>query len=61
MKALKKYFSDSIGEIQKVVWPTKPELVQISIAVIVLGSLFTLFIGIFDFLFSYGYKLLLAI
>jgi len=61
MKVIKKYFSDSISEIQKVTWPTKNDLVQISITVIVLGSLCTLFIGIVDSLFSVGYKFLLAL
>ncbi len=59
--AIKRYFADCVDEISKVVWPTKNELVRISIAVILLTILFTLFIGVLDFVFNTGYQVLLEL
>ncbi len=59
--SVKNYFSGAFSELRKVVWPSKTELVKLTIAVIAIGGLFTLFVGVLDFLFNFGYQFLLEI
>ncbi len=49
---MKKFFQEVKGELKKVSWPTKRELVDSTLVVIVSVFLLGIFIGIVDFFFS---------
>jgi preprotein translocase subunit SecE len=57
--AIIRYFQDTSTELQKVSWPTREETIRLSS--IVLGALvvFTIFLGLLDFLFQQAIALLL--
>ncbi len=45
---LSKYFSDVRAELKRVVWPTRPEVVNSSVVVIITLVFFTLFTFVLD-------------
>lgn len=47
------FFGESIGEAKRVVWPTRKETIQTSIAVFVLVVLVAIFLAIVDIGFAY--------
>ena len=54
-----RYFSDSFSELRKVTWPTKEQLVQLTIIVIIFSLIVALILGILDYGFSYGFNSLI--
>ena len=51
MTALVQYFKESYEELKKVQWPTKKEVWNYTLVVIVLSGLVALFLGGLDFIF----------
>ena len=45
---LAKYFKDVRAEIRRVVWPTRPEILNSSLVVLVMLTLMTIFVSIVD-------------
>lgn len=45
---LKKYINESVGELKKVNWLTRQEVISLSIKVIIFSLLISLILGIFD-------------
>jgi len=54
MKKIKAFFSESYGELKKVVWPNKDSVASSTRVVLVSTILFALFFGIVDFLLVKG-------
>ncbi|MCX6800057.1 MAG: preprotein translocase subunit SecE [Candidatus Falkowbacteria bacterium] len=54
MDTLKQYLKDSYEEVKKVTWPTKQEVINYTLLVIVVSVVIAGFLGGLDFLFSYG-------
>jgi len=54
MKKIKAFFSESYGELKKVVWPSKDSVASSTKVVIVSTVLFALFFGVVDFLLVKG-------
>ena len=50
--AAKDFYEESLGEMRKVVWPTKQETTATSIAVLVVVVIMSLFLGAADLLLS---------
>ena len=43
---------ETVGELRKVSWPTRPEATQLTIVVLVVLAVMSAFLGSMDFLFS---------
>ena len=54
MKKFKAFFSESYGELKKVVWPGRDSVASSTKVVLVSTVLFALFFGIVDFLLVKG-------
>ncbi len=54
MKKLKAFFSESYGELKKVVWPGRDSVAASTKVVLVSTVLFALFFGVVDFLLVKG-------
>ncbi|MEO0102202.1 MAG: preprotein translocase subunit SecE [candidate division WOR-3 bacterium] len=49
---IKTYLKEVIGELKKVTWTSRHELLLATLMVIILSVILSLFVGFFDFLFS---------
>jgi preprotein translocase subunit SecE len=58
MSNLSNYFRDTIAEMKQVSWPTQKQAFLYTFLVIVISVIVSLFLGVFDFLFSEGVKLI---
>jgi len=47
-----RFFGDTIGELRKVVWPTRQEAIRLSIIVIILTIVLGIILGALDYGFS---------
>lgn len=56
-----RYFSDSFSELRKVTWPTKEQLVELTIIVIIFSLVVALILGVLDYGFSYGFNSLIEL
>ena len=56
--ALLNYFEESYQELRKVSWPTRSQAVKLSFLVLGFCIATAVFIGLLDFVFSYGYQTL---
>ena len=54
MNKIKNYFIGSIGEMKKVVWPTKKQTTNYTLTVIGLSIGIAIFFGILDYTFNLG-------
>ncbi len=58
MSKIKDYFKEIKAELAHVVWPSRKQTVYYTIIVIVLSVVVAYFLGLFDFIFLGGLKLL---
>jgi|UniRef100_A0A7C3UPE2 preprotein translocase subunit SecE len=56
---IQKYLREVVGELKKVTWTGRRELILTTIMVIILSAILSLFVGFFDFIFSGFLRLLL--
>jgi preprotein translocase subunit SecE len=56
---IQKYLREVVGELKKVTWSGRRELILTTIMVIILSAILSLFVGFFDFIFSGFLRLLL--
>jgi preprotein translocase subunit SecE len=56
-----KYLRETKSEVKKIVWPTKSQIINNSIVVIVMIVLVGAFIALVDAIFTYGLGLLLGL
>jgi preprotein translocase subunit SecE len=54
---IKNYFVSSYQEIKKVSWPTKNQVINFALSLLVLCLVVVIFIGLFDFLFLEGVRI----
>jgi preprotein translocase subunit SecE len=54
MKKIISYFTQSWTELTKVVWPTRKQAIQMTVAVLVITILVGAILGVFDFGLSKG-------
>lgn len=57
---IQRYFSETIGELRKVTWPTRREATNLTIIVLAVTVLVGIYLGLMDFLFSRFFALLFA-
>jgi preprotein translocase subunit SecE len=56
-----RYFRETIGELRKVSWPTRNEATRLTIIVLVVITITSLFLGLMDFLFSRLFALFISL
>ncbi len=59
MKKIFQFFKDCVGELRKVIWPSRDDVIAGTKVVIVSTILVALFLGVVDFLCVKGIDLLL--
>jgi preprotein translocase subunit SecE len=57
---IRKYFSETIGELRKVTWPTRKEATNLTIVVLVVTLSMSLLLGLLDYIFQQFFALLFA-
>ena len=58
---VKRYFAETVGELRKVSWPTKREAWYLTVVVLIVTVIMSIFLGIIlDSLFSYLVKLIVG-
>jgi preprotein translocase subunit SecE len=60
MKPILNYFSASWAEIRKVTWPTRPQLIKLTIVVIVFATVLAFTLGAIDLGFSTLLKMIVT-
>lgn len=55
------YFVGSVEELRKVVWPTKEQVVQMTIITLVFCLAFSVFLGLLDYGFNVGIQQLIGL
>lgn len=53
------YIKETRGELKHVSWPTRRQAIAFTIIVVVISLALSLFLGLFDFLFSRGLQYLI--
>jgi preprotein translocase subunit SecE len=49
---VQRYFRETIGELRKVSWPTREEATNLTIIVLIVIAVMSVFLGILDLIFS---------
>ncbi|MBL8056926.1 MAG: preprotein translocase subunit SecE [Anaerolineales bacterium] len=58
---LVRFYRETVGELRKVVWPTWPEARNLTLVVLSVITLGSIFLGFFDWLFAEGFRLLVSL
>lgn len=58
--AIKRFYRETVGELRKVTWPTRDEVINLTKIVLVVMFGFSLFLGILDFLFTQLFALIIG-
>jgi preprotein translocase subunit SecE len=56
---IRRYLSETIGELRKVSWPTRREAINLTAIVLVVIVVMSLFLGTLDFVFRQFFQLIL--
>jgi preprotein translocase subunit SecE len=59
--ALVRYYRETVGELRKVVWPTREEALRLTGLVLAVIVVMALILGLFDLLFAELIKLLVGL
>ena len=58
--AITRYFRETIGELRKVTWPTRKEAINLTIVVLIVVTIMSLFLGVLDFIYTRFFILILG-
>jgi preprotein translocase subunit SecE len=58
--AIQQYFSETIGELRKVTWPTRKEATNLTIVVIIVTITMSILLGFLDFIYTKLFALILG-
>lgn len=58
--AIRRYFNETIGELRKVSWPTRREATNLTLVVVAVTLVMSLYLGLLDFVFLRLFSLLFA-
>jgi preprotein translocase subunit SecE len=58
--AISRYFRETIGELRKVTWPTRKEATNLTIVVLIVVTVMSLFLGVLDFIYTRFFILILG-
>jgi preprotein translocase subunit SecE len=54
------FFRETIGELRKVSWPTRQEAINLTVVVLIVIGVMSLFLGVLDLLFSWLFSLIIV-
>lgn len=60
MKKITEFVKEVLGEAKHITWPTRKQAVFATIAVLVISVLIAYYLGLLDYLFGKGLKLLIS-
>jgi preprotein translocase subunit SecE len=55
------YYRETVGELKKVVWPTREEAIRLTSIVLVVITVMAIVLGTFDFLFAQLVRFLISL
>ena len=55
-----RFFRETVGELRKVTWPTRKEAINLTIVVLIVIALMSVFLGVLDFIYSQFFVLILG-
>ncbi len=58
--AIRRYINETVGELRKVSWPTRKEATNLTIVVLVVMLVMSIYLGLLDFVFLRLFALLFA-
>ena len=58
--AIQRYFGETIGELRKVTWPTRKEATNLTLVVLVVTFVMSMYLGLLDLIFTRFFALLFA-
>ena len=59
--AVVRYYRETVGELKKVVWPTREEAIRLTWIVLVVITIMALILGSADYLFSQLFRFLISL
>ena len=59
--AVVRYYRETVGELKKVVWPTREEALRLTWIVLVVITIMAIILGAADYLFSELFRILISI
>ena len=57
---IQRYFRETMGELRKVTWPTRQEATNLTIVVLIVISVMSIFLAVLDFIFNKFFYLILG-
>ena len=55
-----RFFRETVGELRKVTWPTRKEAINLTIVVLIVIAVMSVFLGVLDFIYSQFFVLILG-
>lgn len=55
-----RFFRETVGELRKVTWPTRQEAINLTIVVLIVIAIMSVFLGVLDFVYSQFFVLILG-
>jgi preprotein translocase subunit SecE len=59
--AVVRYYRETVGELKKVVWPTRQETLRLTGVVLLVITVTAMLLGGFDYVFAWLFQLLISI
>jgi len=59
--AIVRYYRETVGELKKVVWPTREEAIRLTWIVLVVITIMAIILGTADYLFSQLFRFLISL
>ena len=57
---IQRYFRETMGELRKVTWPTRQEATNLTIVVLIVISVMSIFLAVLDYIFTEFFLLILG-
>ena len=58
--AIQRYFKETVGELRKVSWPTRKEATNLTVVVLVVTFVMSMYLGLLDLIFTRFFALLFS-
>jgi preprotein translocase subunit SecE len=58
--AVQRYFAETIGELRKVSWPTRKEATNLTVVVLIVTFVMSMYLGLLDLVFTRLFSLLFS-
>jgi preprotein translocase subunit SecE len=59
--AIVRFYRETVGELKKVVWPTRAEAIRLTQIVLIVITVMAVVLGLFDYLFSELFKFIISL